>query len=116
MSLILEIVTPEARVYSDTVETVVIPTLDGEIGILPGHIPLLTEADGSKLAKSRRSLPLDPVLAPALLHRALVLLGQCPPAELAGAGVAECWNWACAHWDPAAIAGRKQLALAAGLY
>ena len=47
MSLTLEIVTPEARVYSDTIETVVIPTVDGEIGILPGHIPLLTQvADG----------------------------------------------------------------------
>ncbi len=45
--LTLEIVTPEARVYSDTIDTVVIPTVDGEIGILPGHIPLLTRvADG----------------------------------------------------------------------
>jgi F-type H+-transporting ATPase subunit epsilon len=47
MSLTLEIVTPEARVYSDTIDTVVIPTVEGEIGILPGHIPLLTQvADG----------------------------------------------------------------------
>lgn len=47
MSLTLEIVTPEARVYSDTIDTVVIPTVQGEIGILPGHIPLLTQvADG----------------------------------------------------------------------
>ena len=47
MPLTLEIVTPEDRVYSDTIDTVVIPTLDGEIGILPGHIPLLTQmADG----------------------------------------------------------------------
>ncbi len=47
MSLTLEIVTPEARVYSDTVDSVVIPTVEGEIGVLPGHIPLLTQvADG----------------------------------------------------------------------
>jgi F-type H+-transporting ATPase subunit epsilon len=47
MLLTLEIVTPEDRVYSDTVDTVVIPTVEGEIGILPGHIPLLTQvADG----------------------------------------------------------------------
>ncbi len=45
MSLTLEIVTPEARVYSDTVDTVVIPTVEGEIGILPGHIPLLTQVE-----------------------------------------------------------------------
>ena len=35
MALTLEIVTPEARVYSDTIDTVVIPTAQGEIGILP---------------------------------------------------------------------------------
>jgi F-type H+-transporting ATPase subunit epsilon len=47
MSLTLEIVTPEARVYSDTVDTVVIPTVEGEIGVLPGHLPLLSQvADG----------------------------------------------------------------------
>jgi F-type H+-transporting ATPase subunit epsilon len=49
MSLILEIVTPEARVYSDTVDTVVIPTVEGEIGILPGHIPLLTQVGAGEL-------------------------------------------------------------------
>ncbi len=47
MPLTLEIVTPEARVYSDTVDTVVIPTVEGEIGVLPGHLPLLSQvADG----------------------------------------------------------------------
>ena len=47
MALTLEIVTPEARVYSDTIDTVVIPTVEGQIGILPGHLPLLTQvADG----------------------------------------------------------------------
>jgi len=45
MALTLEIVTPEARVYSDTIDTVVIPTTSGEIGILPGHIPLLTQIE-----------------------------------------------------------------------
>jgi F-type H+-transporting ATPase subunit epsilon len=49
MPLTLEIVTPEARVYSDTIETVVIPTVEGEIGILPGHIPLLTQVEAGEL-------------------------------------------------------------------
>ncbi len=49
MPLLLEIVTPEARVYSDTIETVVIPTVEGEIGILPGHIPLLTQIQAGEL-------------------------------------------------------------------
>lgn len=49
MALTLEIVTPEARVYSDTIDTVVIPTVEGEIGILPGHIPLLTQVESGEL-------------------------------------------------------------------
>jgi F-type H+-transporting ATPase subunit epsilon len=49
MPLILEIVTPEARVYSDTIDQVVIPTVEGEVGILPGHIPLLTQVEDGEL-------------------------------------------------------------------
>jgi F-type H+-transporting ATPase subunit epsilon len=49
MPLTLEIVTPEARVYSDTIDNVVIPTVEGEVGILPGHIPLLTQVEHGEL-------------------------------------------------------------------
>lgn len=49
MPLILEIVTPEARVYSDTIDQVVIPTVEGEVGILPGHIPLVTQVEDGEL-------------------------------------------------------------------
>lgn len=53
MPLTLEIVTPSARVYSDTIDSVVIPTIDGEIGILPGHVPLLTVMDHGELRVSK---------------------------------------------------------------
>jgi F-type H+-transporting ATPase subunit epsilon len=49
MPLTLEIVTPDARVYSDTIDSVVIPTVEGEVGILPGHIPLLTQVEHGEL-------------------------------------------------------------------
>lgn len=49
MPLTLEIVTPEAKVYSDTIDSVVIPTVEGEIGVLPGHIPLLTQVAHGEL-------------------------------------------------------------------
>ncbi|QYM79022.1 ATP synthase F1 subunit epsilon [Horticoccus luteus] len=49
MPLTLDIVTPEARVYSDTIDTVVLPTVAGEVGILPGHIPLLTRVAHGEL-------------------------------------------------------------------
>ena len=56
MALTLEIVTPEARVYSDTIDTVVIPTTSGEIGILPGHIPLLTQIEHGELRVTKNGL------------------------------------------------------------
>lgn len=49
MPLTLEIVTPAAKVYSDTIDSVVIPAIEGEIGILPGHIPLLTQVEDGEL-------------------------------------------------------------------
>jgi len=49
MPLTLEIVTPEKRVYSDTVDSVVIPTLEGEVGVLAGHIPLVAQVDHGEL-------------------------------------------------------------------
>jgi len=49
MSLQLEIVTPEARVYESEVDSVKLPTTSGEIGILPGHIPLVTEVNAGEI-------------------------------------------------------------------
>jgi F-type H+-transporting ATPase subunit epsilon len=40
-TLIAEIVTPERIVYTNEVEMVVAPTIDGEIGVLPLHAPLV---------------------------------------------------------------------------
>ncbi len=42
MSLELNLVTPEKSVLADTVDALSFPTAMGEIGILPGHIPLLS--------------------------------------------------------------------------
>ncbi|HWA09931.1 MAG TPA: ATP synthase F1 subunit epsilon [Opitutaceae bacterium] len=56
MPLTLEIVTPEARVYSDTIDTVVIPTVEGEVGILPGHIPLLTQIEDGELRVTKNGV------------------------------------------------------------
>lgn len=42
MSLQLEIVTPEKKVFSDTVENVYLPGTDGELGILEAHAALVS--------------------------------------------------------------------------
>ena len=41
MSLFLEIVTPDSIAFSDEVDHVVVPTYNGKIDILPGHIPII---------------------------------------------------------------------------
>src|SRR5271166_1029951 len=38
----LEIVTPEAKVFSEEVDMVVLPGAEGELGVLPLHVPLMT--------------------------------------------------------------------------
>src|SRR5579864_529270 len=42
-TLKLEIVTPDAKAYSDDVEMVTLPGAEGEMGIYPSHVPLLTQ-------------------------------------------------------------------------
>jgi glutamyl-Q tRNA(Asp) synthetase len=75
------------------------------------HLPLITEPDGSKLAKSRRSMPLEGARAAALLLAALELLGQNTPA---GPGIeleapASILNWSIEHWNPQAFHGIRAL-------
>jgi F-type H+-transporting ATPase subunit epsilon len=42
-TLKLEIVTPDAKVFSDDVEMVTLPGVEGEMGIYPNHVPLMTQ-------------------------------------------------------------------------
>jgi F-type H+-transporting ATPase subunit epsilon len=42
MPLQLEIVTPERLAYADEVDAVVVPGVEGELGILPHHAPLVS--------------------------------------------------------------------------
>jgi len=42
-TLRLEIVTPDGIVYSEDVEMVTLPSVEGELGILPQHVGLMTQ-------------------------------------------------------------------------
>ena len=51
-TLKLEIVTPEAKIYSDDVEMVTFTGIDGQMGVLPQHAPIMTAlAAGEIVAK-----------------------------------------------------------------
>ncbi len=43
MKLTLSILTPQSKVYSGEADEVIVPTVNGEIGILPNHVSLLTQ-------------------------------------------------------------------------
>src|ERR1700757_2006131 len=42
-TLKLEIITPDAIAYSEDVEMVTLPGVEGQMGIFPQHIPLMTQ-------------------------------------------------------------------------
>ena len=48
-TLKLEIVTPEAKIYSEDVEMVTLPGVEGEMGIYPMHVPLMTQITAGEL-------------------------------------------------------------------
>ncbi len=62
------------------------------------HLPLVCEADGSKLSKSAHAVDGAISGRSGLLWRVLCLLRQEPPPELQQAPPPELWSWAVAHW------------------
>jgi glutamyl-Q tRNA(Asp) synthetase len=76
------------------------------------HLPLLLERTGEKLAKSRRSAPLEPARAAETLRRVLELLGLRPPADLGGARPDAILGWAAGCWiqQPARLPRETELA------
>jgi glutamyl-Q tRNA(Asp) synthetase len=73
------------------------------------HLPVIVEPGGAKLAKSKRSTPLDPDHARVWLAQALRLLGQEPPADLGKEAPPVQLDWAVRHWRLAPLAGVKAL-------
>ena len=48
-TLKLEIVTPEAKIYSEDVDMVTLPGVEGEMGIYPMHIALMTQVTSGEI-------------------------------------------------------------------
>ncbi|MEX0709745.1 MAG: F0F1 ATP synthase subunit epsilon [Chloroflexota bacterium] len=53
MPIHLEIVSPERRAFSEEVESVVVPGIDGELGILPHHTRLISALGTGELRIKR---------------------------------------------------------------
>jgi F-type H+-transporting ATPase subunit epsilon len=71
-SIQLIVVTPERQLLRETVVDVAIPGLDGQLGILPGHAPLMTELGIGELSY-RTSTSSQPVVLAVISGFAEVL-------------------------------------------
>jgi glutamyl-Q tRNA(Asp) synthetase len=63
------------------------------------HVPVLTEANDAKLAKSRRSVHVRADSPLPQLLSVFSLLGLAPPTPLRSAAIHEAWAWAVAEWS-----------------
>jgi len=75
-SLTLKVVTPRRLLVDEDVQMVTIPGLNGELGILPGHKPLLVAVGKGKLsynrAQSSKDIAIQGGYVEILPHRVLV--------------------------------------------
>ncbi|HTB93968.1 MAG TPA: F0F1 ATP synthase subunit epsilon [Candidatus Sulfotelmatobacter sp.] len=71
-SIQLIVVTPERQLLRESVVEVTVPGLDGQLGILPGHAPLMTELGIGELAY-RTSTSSQPIVLAVISGFAEVL-------------------------------------------
>ncbi|XOV72152.1 MAG: F0F1 ATP synthase subunit epsilon [Verrucomicrobiota bacterium] len=52
-TLRLEIVTPEDRIYSEEVDMVTLPGQEGQMGVFPKHVPLMTQVSAGEIVAKK---------------------------------------------------------------
>jgi len=81
----LEIVTPDRKVLSVDVDEVVLPSMNGSMGVLPGHAPLLCQRDVGEMSyrqgQQRRYLAVTGGFAEVLREKVSILARTTEPAE-----------------------------------
>lgn len=80
----LEIVTPERAIYSGNADEVTLPGAVGELGVLPGHLPLVTLLKPGEVSASgggtSRHFAVGSGFAQVLPDRVTVLVSACQGA------------------------------------
>jgi F-type H+-transporting ATPase subunit epsilon len=81
----LEIVTPDRKVLSLDVDEVVLPSVNGSMGVLEGHAPTLCQLDAGevsyRIGQDRKYLATSGGFAEVLRHRVNVLARTTEAAE-----------------------------------
>ena len=99
----LEVVTPERRVLAETVDMVTVPGLGGELGILPGHTPLISQLQTGVLTYTCHPFIIGRGHRIMMLERLIQTMGESEftaefdagAAFAASAGVTAPWESAC---------------------
>jgi F-type H+-transporting ATPase subunit epsilon len=82
-TLTLEIATPDRLLLSESVDHVMLPSVDGYMGVLPGHAPLLAKLDAGVLSYTKdgveRYFAVGGGFAEVLRHRVQVLAEVAEP-------------------------------------
>jgi F-type H+-transporting ATPase subunit epsilon len=85
-TLRLEIVTPQATVFSEDVDMVTLPAVEGQMGVLPQHVRLITQIVPGELIVSRsgrdRFLAVGEGLVEIAGDRVAIVTDMAIPAEL----------------------------------
>jgi len=81
----LEIVTPERQVLAEQADEVVLPSVEGYMGVLPGHAPLLAQLDVGEVSyragNRRHFLAVTGGFAEVLRESVSILATACERAE-----------------------------------
>lgn len=90
----VEIVTPERAVFAAEATEVLVPGIDGELGILPGHLPLFTTIRvGAMTVKTvdggDRIFVIEGGFAEILPHSVIILTDSCEGSEDSDIAVAK---------------------------
>ena len=84
-TLTLEIVTPQATIASDGVTMVTLPALDGQIGVYPQHVHLITQSVPGEILVNRgapeQCLAVGEGLAEITADRVVIVTDMAIPAE-----------------------------------
>jgi F-type H+-transporting ATPase subunit epsilon len=83
--LALQIVTPERQVLIEQVDDVILPSVDGYMGVLPGHAPLLAHLDvgevSYRVGNQRHYLAVSGGFVEVLRESVSILATTCEKAE-----------------------------------
>ena len=98
-----------ADLLDNTPRQIYLQRLFGSLQPTYAHVAVLMEEDGSKLAKSRRSIELSARSPLPQLLEVFALLNLRPPPMLEDATLAEAWMWARDNWDMNKVPRRLNL-------